>query len=106
VLCGDCNINLLEENTYQKALQSFLLSNNLQNMVLVPTHVTSTTCSFLDVMIRNKNFYHSTTKVIEIGFYDHFALVMNISVHSPSTHLNYVKKGFFLKEILQILRIN
>jgi hypothetical protein len=31
VSCRDWNINLLEKSTYQKALQSLLLSNNLQN---------------------------------------------------------------------------
>jgi exonuclease III len=58
VLCGDWNINLLEENTYQKALQNPLLSNNLQNTVLCPTPVTPNTCFLLDVIIRNKIFYH------------------------------------------------
>jgi hypothetical protein len=31
VICGDWNINLLDENTHQKALSSLLLSSNLQN---------------------------------------------------------------------------
>jgi hypothetical protein len=84
VLCGDWNINLLEENIYEKALQGFLLLNNLQNMVLCPTRVTSNTCSLLDVMIRNAFIYHSITRVIEMGFSEHFPLVMSIFVHSPS----------------------
>jgi hypothetical protein len=99
VLCGDWNINLLEENTYQKALQILLLLNNLQNTVSSPTCVTPNTSSLLDVMIRNKTFYHSTTRVIEMGFSDHFALVMSIRVfiHSTSTCLKYVVKRFFSK---------
>jgi exonuclease III len=45
VLCGDWNINLLEENTHQKALLSLLLSYNLQNMMIsCPTRVTSNRC--------------------------------------------------------------
>jgi hypothetical protein len=63
VLCGDWIINLLEENNYQRTLQNLLLSNNLHNMVLCPTHVTSNTYSLLDVMIKNKNYYHSTTRL-------------------------------------------
>jgi exonuclease III len=73
VLCEDWNINLLEENIYQKALQRLLLLNNLQNTVSCPTRVTSNTCSLLDLMIRNAFLYHSVTRVIEIGFSDHFA---------------------------------
>jgi hypothetical protein len=45
VICGDWKLNLLEDNTYQKALQNLLLLNNLQNTVLCPTQVTSNTCS-------------------------------------------------------------
>jgi hypothetical protein len=97
VLCRDRNINLLEENTYQKALQSLLLSNNLQNMVLCPARVTSNTCSLLNVVIRNRDFYHSTTRVIKMEFSDHFALVMSIFVHSPSACLKYVEKRIFSK---------
>jgi hypothetical protein len=99
VLCGDWNINLLAENTYQRALKSLPLSNNLQNTVLCPTHVNSNTCSLLDVMIRNKDFYHSTTRVIEMGFLHHLALVMSIIVHSPSTCLKYMKKMFFFSKL-------
>jgi hypothetical protein len=97
VLCGDWNINLLEENIYQKALQRLLLLNNFQNTVSCPTHVTSNTCSLLDVIIRNAFLYHSVKRVTEMGFSDNFALVMSIFVHSPSTCEKYVDKSIFSK---------
>jgi hypothetical protein len=100
------NIYLLEESTYQKALLSLLLSNNLQNKVSCRTRVTSNTYSLLYVMIKNKNVYHSTTSVIEMGFSDHFPLFISIFVHSPSSWAKYVENGFSQKIILQILRIN
>jgi hypothetical protein len=37
-------------------------------------------------MIRNKIFYHTTTKVVELGHSDHFAQVMNIAVKCPFVH--------------------
>jgi hypothetical protein len=97
VLCGDWNINLLEENIYQNALQRLLLLNNLKNTVSCPTHVTSNTCSLLDVMIRNAFLHHSITRVIEMGFSEHFPLVMSIFVHSPSICQEYVGKRIFSK---------
>jgi hypothetical protein len=86
-----------EDNICQKTLQSLLLSTNSQNTVLCPTHVTSNTYSLLDVIIKNKNYYHSTTRVIEMGFSDHFAVIMNILVHSPSICSKYVGKKYFLQ---------
>jgi hypothetical protein len=52
-------------------------------------------------MIRNKGFYHSTTRVIEMGVSGHYALVMSIFVHSPSTCLKYVEKYFFSKRNIE-----
>jgi hypothetical protein len=59
---------------------SSLLSNNLLNTIACPTRVTTSSSSLLEVMIRNKIFYHTTTKVVEVGYSDHFAQVMNIAV--------------------------
>jgi exonuclease III len=95
VLCGDWNINLLVNNTQQKALISILLANNLLNTVSRPTRVTPTSSSLIDEMIRNKIFYHSSTKVVEMGFSDHLVLVMNILVKSPATFSIYIVKRVF-----------
>jgi hypothetical protein len=56
-------------------------------MVPCPTRVTTNSSSLIDVMIRNKIFYHTTTKVVELGYSDHFAQVMNIAVKCPLGHL-------------------
>jgi hypothetical protein len=66
VLCGDWNINLLQENIHQKAL-SLLLSNNLLNTDACPTRVITNSSSLIGVMIRNKIFYHTTTKAAQLG---------------------------------------
>jgi hypothetical protein len=83
VLCGDWNINLLVENNYRRTLQNRLLYNNLQNTVLCPTRVTSNTYSLLDVMTINKNYYDSTTRVMQMGYSDHSAVIMYILVNGP-----------------------
>jgi hypothetical protein len=97
VICGDLNINLLQENSHQKAVLSLLLSNNLLNTVACPTRVTTNSSSLIDVMIRNKICYHTTTKVVELGYSDHFAQVMNIAVKCPSVHSGETVRKIFSK---------
>jgi hypothetical protein len=55
-------------------------------------------------MIKNKNFYHSTTRVREMGFSDHFALFMCTFVHSPSICAKYVEKRIFSKNNIANLK--
>jgi hypothetical protein len=51
-------------------------------------------------MITNKIFYLSPTKEVEMGFSDHFALVMNILVKRPATFsINIVKRVFSQRSI-------
>jgi hypothetical protein len=92
VIYGDWNINLLHDNTHQKALLSLLLSNNLLNTVSYPTRA-STDCSLIVVMIRNKIFHHTSTRVVELGNSNHFALVMNIIVKRPLVSSEKVVKS-------------
>jgi exonuclease III len=103
VLCGDWNINLLDENTHQKALSSLLLSNNLQNTVLCPTRVTSSSSSLIDVMIASKLFQQTSTQVVELGFSDHFALIMVVLVKSPPIFSENTIKRIFSKRSMDIL---
>jgi exonuclease III len=106
VVCGDWNISLLHDNTHQKALLSLLLSNNLQNTVSCPTRVTINSSSLIDLMIRNKIFYHTSTRVVELGYSDHCALVMNIVVTRPLASKDKVIKRVFLKKVLIYLTLS
>jgi hypothetical protein len=103
VICGDWDFNLLQENIHQKALLSLLLSNNLLNMVACPMRVTTNSSSLIDVMIKNKVFYHTTTKVVELGYLNHFAQVMNIVVKCPFLHSGKTVKRVFSNRNIEIL---
>jgi hypothetical protein len=85
VIC-DLNINLLQENSHQKALLNLLLSKNLLNTLTCPTRVTTDSSTQIDGIITNKIFYHTITKVVKLGYADHFAQVMNIPVECPLVH--------------------
>jgi hypothetical protein len=102
VICHDWNINLLQENILQKALLSLLLLNNLLNTVACPTRVTTNSSSLTDVMIRNKIFHHSTTKVVELGYSDYFVQAMNIVVKCPSVYSGKTVRRIFSKRNIEI----
>jgi hypothetical protein len=53
-------------------------------------------------MIKNNIFYHTSTKVMELGFSNHFALVMNIVVKCPSIFSENVVKIIFSKRSIDI----
>jgi hypothetical protein len=99
VICGDWNINLLQENIHQKALLSLLLSKNLLNTVACPTRVTTNSSFLINVMIRNMIFYHTTTMVVELRYSDNFAQVMNIAVKCTLVHSGKTLRESSKKEI-------
>jgi hypothetical protein len=102
VICGDWNINLLQENIHQKALLSLLLLNNLLNTVACQTRFTTNSNSLIVVMIRNKIFYHTTTKVVQLGYSDHFAQVRNIDNKCPLVHSGKTVRRIFSKRNIEI----
>ena len=100
------NINLLQNNSLQKTLLNLLLSNNLLNTVQSPTRVSSNSCSLIDVMIRNKVFYPTSTNVVEMVYSDHFALVMNIVIENFHVPLSEkTKRRVFSKRNIDLFNL-
>jgi hypothetical protein len=64
--------------------------------------VTKNSSSLIDVMIRNNIFYNTTTKVVELGYSDHFAQVMNIAVKCPFHFRENCKKSLLKKKYRNI----
>jgi hypothetical protein len=57
ILSCDWNINFSHQNVKLNELQNLFLLYNLVNTVVVPTRITRSTKSLLDVIIINKNKY-------------------------------------------------
>ena len=55
-------------------------------------------------MIGNKIFYHTTNNVVELGYSDHFAQVMNIVVENPKVHPEKIIRRFFSKRTIETLK--
>jgi hypothetical protein len=49
-------------------------------------------------MTINNNYYHSTTRVMEMGFSDHSSVIMNILVNGPSVCSKYAAKRILSKQ--------
>jgi len=54
ILCGDWNINFLQTSPHTTELNNLLLRYNLKHNVNVPTRITKTTATLLDVVITNE----------------------------------------------------
>ena len=73
ILCGDWNINFLQPSPRLKELNNLLLQYNLKHIVNVPTRITQTTATLLDVVITNEKKSINSLEVRDLGFSDHYA---------------------------------
>jgi hypothetical protein len=84
VTCGDWNINSLNVNNHVQELQSLLLSHNLINAVTSSTRITNSSASLIDVMIINKQYNEHISELWNLGYSDHLAQVLKVSVDVPN----------------------
>ena len=77
-MCGDLNLNFMVDNKRTQEVKNLLQSYNLTNIVKLPTRITPTSKSLIDVMIINKQHSKSEISVVEMGFSDHLAQVIKI----------------------------
>ena len=67
-MCGDWNLNLMVDNKRTQEVKNLLESYNLTNLVRLPTRITPTSKSLIDVVIINKQYSESEISVVEMGF--------------------------------------
>jgi len=89
ILCGDWNIDLLQEGSNQKDVTDLLLRYNLVNTVQSPTRITKSTSTLINVIITNKKYYMEPATVIELGVSDHQAQVLSV-LHKTHTSVNRI----------------
>jgi hypothetical protein len=81
ILCGDWNINFVKESSNLSDVQELLTLYNLVNTVRTPTRVTKNSASLIDVVITDKEIISDVATVIDLGFSDHKAQVLQITVN-------------------------
>jgi hypothetical protein len=57
ILCGDWNINFMEDSARLRELKNLLLLYNLVNTITSPTRITKKSLTLIDVMVTNKQAY-------------------------------------------------
>ncbi|KAJ0179172.1 hypothetical protein K1T71_004884 [Dendrolimus kikuchii] len=82
IICGDFNINLLENSTQSQKFKQIILSYNLKFSVNEPTRPNSGTC--LDNIIHNVR--EAKSEVIELAVSDHKAQLMTFFIYIISLY--------------------
>jgi len=67
ILCGERNINFLQTSPHARELNNLLLRYNLEHIIKVPTRITKTTATLLDVVITNEKKSINSLKVMDLG---------------------------------------
>jgi hypothetical protein len=75
IICGDWNINFMQESRRLSDVQELLSLHNLVNTVRSPTRVTRNMASLIDV-ITDKESISDIATVIDLGYSDHMAQVL------------------------------
>jgi hypothetical protein len=95
ILCGEWNINFLQPSPHTRELNNLLLQYNLKHIANVPTRITKTTATLMDVVITNERKSINSLKVIDLGLSDHYAQILSIPI-SDSSNIPYrIKKRQF-----------
>ena len=92
ILCGDRNINFLQPSPHTRELNNLLLQHNLKHTVNVPTRITKTTATLLDVVITNEKKSINSLRVMDLGLSDHYAQIIPISLPEFSNIPYRIKK--------------
>jgi hypothetical protein len=95
IICGDWNINLLQESEQAHTLENILVLYDLVNTVTVPTRVTGSSESLIDLMISNKHFNKNFTEIVNMGFSDHLAQILWVCIDARSTEYKKVLRRKF-----------
>jgi hypothetical protein len=75
ILCGDFNVNYLNDNTRKDYLNSLLASFNLYSVINFPTRITYSSCTLIDNIYMNISLHGFSVHPFINGLSDHDAQV-------------------------------
>lgn len=112
ILGGDLNIDFLDLSRNQSELSLLLSAHNLQNVISLPTRITASCSSLLDIFITNHDSSNITAGVMSLDLSDHLPIFMLIHKHNATarTKVNEVQPARYIRSInnktLQTFRRN
>ena len=96
ILCGDWNINFMQESVRPHDVQELQLLHNLVSTVRSSTRVTKDTVSLIDI-ITNKDIIGELTTVMDLGYSDHKAQILKLNVKTIES-VRKLNEGNILKK--------
>jgi len=84
-LCGDFNINHLNDTSRKLLLEFLLASYNLLNTVKFPTIIFNNSSSLIDNIYMNTNRYTFLISALINGLSDHDTQILNLTYNSSTT---------------------
>lgn len=78
ILCGDLNIDLLEDTSSSRKLNSLLQSYNLTCFVNIPTRISSSSATCIDHVFSDINPNNIEVEVMNTALSDHFGIFMSL----------------------------
>jgi hypothetical protein len=101
ILCGDWNVNFMQQSLRLHHLEKLLLLYNLINTVRSRTRVTKNNVSLIDVIITNKDNHEKVAIIVDLGYSDHKALILHLNVNTVIRKHKRVKlRHFTVRSIL------
>ena len=88
VLCGDLNINFLQQSSKLADFRNLLAMNNLTNIVKSPTRISNRSVSLIDVMIISNTDKDTFTLNQNLGYSDHLAQLLYLKSNKPNGGTN------------------
>jgi hypothetical protein len=81
ILCGDWNINFMEDSAKLQELKNLLLLYNLVNTSSSPTRITKKPFTLIYATVINKQAYECSSAVLDFGNSAHLVQIININVN-------------------------
>jgi exonuclease III len=97
ILCGNWNINFMQESVRLHDVQELLSLRNLVNTVKSPT-VSKDKVSLIDVVITNKDSIGELAAVMDLGYLDHKAQILQLNVKTIVRKCKKIKSTQYSKE--------
>jgi hypothetical protein len=109
ILCGDLNINYLNDNKRKNLLDSLLASFSLFSTVKFPTRISNNSCTLIDNIYINTYRHEFSVHPIINGLSDHDALIItlsNIFISVPRHVFSFTRKinNYSISKFTSLLR--
>jgi exonuclease III len=94
ILCGDFNVNYLNDNSMKDSLNSLLASFNLYSTIYFPTRISYNSCTLIDNIYIDSYLHGFFVHPFINGLSDHDAqvLTLNIAINPDSKQIFYYRR--------------